>query len=58
MVYIGIGLIIPSVPLLALAMVGVVDADLFVVGGNSGLRTIAAVAILGCLMAAVGYWGD
>ena len=54
----GIGLIVPSMSLFALAMAGIVRADMFAIGGNSGLRTIAAVAILGCLMAAIGYWDD
>ncbi len=54
----GIALIIPSVACLALAMAGFMRADVFAIGGNSGLRTIAAVAVFGCFMAAIGYWDD
>ena len=58
MVRAGIGLIVSSVFFLTLAMAGIVRTDSFAVGGNSGLRMIAGVAILGCLMAAIGYWDD
>ena len=54
----GIALIVPSVPFFALAMLGVVQVDVVAIGDNSGLRTIASVAVLGCLMAAIGYWDD
>ncbi len=54
----GIGLTVPSVPFLALAMGGVVNADMFAIGGISGLRTVGSIAVLGCLMAAIGYWDD
>ena len=54
----GISLIVPSLICLALAMAGILRADIFAIGANGGLRTIAAVAILGCLMAAIGYWDD
>jgi hypothetical protein len=58
LVRIGILLVVPSVFCLMLAMAGLVRADVFAVGGIGGLRMIAAVAVLGCLMAAVGYWDD
>lgn len=58
MIRTGIGLIVVSVFVLVLAIAGVMRADSLAVGGNSGLRMIAAVAILGCLMAAIGYWDD
>lgn len=54
----GIGLVVPSVPLLALAMAGLVRVDMFAIGGISGLRAVASIAVLGCLMAAIGYWDD
>ena len=58
LVRVGVCLVVPSLCFLALAMTGVVRADILAVGGNSGLRMIAAVAIFGCLMAAIGYWDD
>ena len=30
----------------------------FSIGGQSGLRTIAGVAISGCLLAAIGFWDN
>ena len=32
--------------------------DQFSIGGQSGLRTIAGVAISGCLLAAIGFWDN
>ena len=37
-------------------LLGIVTFDQFSVGGQSGLRTIAGVAISGCLLAAIGFW--
>ena len=54
----GTLLVVPSMGYLCLAMAGLVRADVFSVGRTSGLRMIAATAVVGCLMAAVGYWDD
>tara|TARA_B100000700_G_C14655063_1_gene673751 strand:- start:81 stop:299 length:219 start_codon:yes stop_codon:yes gene_type:complete len=35
---------------------GALDFNQFSIGGQSGLRTIAGVAISGCLLAAIGFW--
>ena len=35
---------------------GVLAFDQFSIAGQSGLRTIAGVAISGCLLAAIGFW--
>ena len=37
-------------------LLGLLSFDQFSVGGQSGLRTIAGVAISGCLLAAIGFW--
>ena len=37
-------------------LAGLLAFDQFSVGGQSGLRTIAGIAISGCLLAAIGYW--
>ena len=37
-------------------LLGILTFDQFSVGGQSGLRTIAGVAISGCLLAAIGFW--
>lgn len=56
LVVLGILLIIPAVIIIALQMLGVVSPSLFAVGSTSGIRVLASFAVLGCLMAAVGYW--
>ena len=58
LVRIGVVLVVPSVSCLALAAIGLLRTDIFAVGGISGLRIVATAAVLGCLMAAVGYWDD
>jgi len=35
---------------------GVLAFEQFSIGGQSGLRTIAGIAISGCLLAAIGFW--
>ena len=37
---------------------GILAFDQFSIGGQSGLRTIAGVAISGCLLAAIGFWDN
>ena len=37
-------------------LIGILAFDQFSVGGQSGIRTIAGIAITGCLLAAIGYW--
>tara|TARA_Y100001970_G_scaffold158196_1_gene193493 strand:- start:7947 stop:8165 length:219 start_codon:yes stop_codon:yes gene_type:complete len=37
---------------------GVLAFDQFSIGGQSGLRTIAGIAISGCLLAAIGFWDN
>ena len=37
-------------------LLGIFAFDQFSVGGQSGLRTIAGVAISGCVLAAIGFW--
>ena len=37
-------------------LLGLLAFDQFSVGGQSGIRTIAGIAITGCLLAAIGYW--
>ena len=40
---------------LILAISGLIHAELFDIGISSGVRIIGSVAIMGCLMSAVGY---
>jgi len=40
---------------LVLALIGVIDGEFFAIGISSGIRVIGSVAILGCLLSAIGY---
>ena len=40
---------------LVLALVGVIDAEIFAIGISSGIRVIGSVAISGCLLSAIVY---
>jgi hypothetical protein len=51
----GITLLVPSIIYLALGMLGLLPTEPLAVGESSGLKTIASVAVAGCLLAAVGY---
>ncbi|MDG2251281.1 MAG: hypothetical protein P8N11_10615 [Gammaproteobacteria bacterium] len=39
-------------------LVGMFELEYFEFFGHSGLRTVAAIAVAGCLMAAFGYHED
>ncbi len=54
-VFLGILLIALSALISLLVLIGLFDINYFEVLGHSGLRSIAAIAVLGCLLAAVGY---
>ena len=54
-VYLVLFLVVLSVLLSLPVLIGLFDLDHIDVLGHSGLRTIAAIAVLGCLLAAVGY---
>jgi hypothetical protein len=54
----GIGMVALSGTVFCLAISGVFQTERLAIAGNSGLKTIAFIAVLGCLLAAVGYWDD
>ena len=56
LVIIGILLLTVSVVLLVGSLLGLVSMESLAVGQQSGLRTLAGVAVVGCLLAAIGYW--
>lgn len=37
---------------------GLLELESFAFGGSSGLRTLAGIAVAGCLLAAVGTWDE
>ena len=56
----GIGICMLAVA--ALGTVGVITgaiaSDALAIGAQSGFRTLAEIAVIGCLLAAIGYWDD
>lgn len=58
MVGVGTAIAVPSSIYLVLGMLGLVPTDFLTLGPSSGLKTVASIAVLGCLIAAVGYWDD
>jgi hypothetical protein len=39
-----------------MVLLGMFSMDLFAIGFSSGIRTLASVAITGCLFGAIGHW--
>jgi hypothetical protein len=54
LISVGIFLIGVSVIFFGISILGVVEIDNFAILGHSGIRSIAAIAVLGCLIAAIG----
>ena len=57
-VFLGIFLILLSVLISLFVLIGLLELNYFEVLGHSGLRSIAAIAVSGCLLAAVGYYDE
>lgn len=55
LIFLGAFLLVLSVLMSLSVLIGLFDLADFDVLGHSGLRSIAAIAVLGCLLAAVGY---
>lgn len=51
----GVSLLILATLMLISTLVGIFELDYFEFFGHSGLRTVAAIAVAGCLLAAFGY---
>ena len=58
LIRLGIALLVPSGIYFLLGVVGVAPTDFLAIGSSSGLRTVASVAVAGCLLAAIGYWDE
>ena len=54
-VFVGVFLLVLSVLISLSVLIGLFDLNDFEVLGHSGLRSIAELAVLGCLLAAIGY---
>ncbi len=58
MAFVGIGMLLIAILLLVGGLLGLVPLTESAVLGQSGLRSIAALAVAGCLLAAIGFWED
>ena len=54
-VFLGLFLLVLSVLISLSVLIGLFDLTDLEIFGHSGLRSIAAIAVLGCLLAAIGY---
>ncbi len=52
----GLILILASCLTILMGLLGIFSMDLFAIGFSSGIRTLASVAITGCLVGAIGHW--
>ena len=57
-VMLGLFILMMALLLFLACLAEVLAFDQFSIGGQSGLRTIAGVAISGCLLAAIGFWDN
>jgi hypothetical protein len=57
-VFFGIFFLVLSALIALSILIGLFDLNYFEFLGHSGLRSIAAIAVLGCLLAAVGYYDE
>ena len=55
-VLVGVVVLTPAVVGLVAGMLGLFSVDRLALGAGSGLRTLAAIAVCGCLLAAAGCW--
>ena len=52
-VRLGIGLILISLVLVTSCLFGIIEFAFFDFAGHSGLRTLAGIAVLGCVISAI-----
>ncbi len=57
-VYIGVVLLVLSILLFAVAFIGLIDMDSIGVLGHSGVKTLAGIAVAGCMLAAIGFFDE
>jgi len=56
LVIVGIIMLAVSGAFLVGSLFGIVSMQSLAIGQQSGLRTLAGGAVVGCLLAAIGYW--
>tara|TARA_R110002073_G_scaffold65397_2_gene163281 strand:- start:152 stop:373 length:222 start_codon:yes stop_codon:yes gene_type:complete len=57
-VYVGIGLLALSILLFSSMVLGFSELESYALFGQSGLRTLAGIAVAGCLCAAIGFFDE
>lgn len=57
-VFAGVGLLTLAVILFASTVFSAVELASFAISGQSGLRTLAGIAVAGCLLAAIGFFDE
>ena len=57
-VYFGFGLLILSIFLAASIVLNIFELESFAILGHSGVRTLAGIAVVGCLLAAIGFFDE
>jgi hypothetical protein len=57
-VYSGIGLLILSIFLAASIALSIFELESFAILGHSGVRILAGIAVVGCLLAAIGFFDE
>ena len=57
-IYTGIAMIIASSALAVATILGFVELKAFEFVGHSGLRSLAGLAVGGCVTAAIGFWDE
>lgn len=57
-VFAGVGLLLLSVILFVSSLFGVFGLESLAVLGHSGIRTLASIAVAGCLLAAIGFYDE
>ena len=54
----GIGLLNTSILLTASTVLGFFELESFAVLGHSGVRTLAGIAVAGCMLASIGFFDE
>ena len=57
-IYCGWTILIAAVVISLMVIIGLVNIEIFSFRGTSGLRTIAGIAVSGCMLAALGYMNE
>jgi hypothetical protein len=57
-VYTGVGLLVLAILMFAGVFIGLFEMEAFGILGHSGVRTLASLAVAGCMLAAIGFFNE